>query len=76
METVKGVSVSQEEIDSFFSDIKCGHIKIEKELTDFQKSIIVLSYEKGYNKEETSKKLGISEKRMRVYYEEYKKLKS
>lgn len=73
METSKGITVDQKALDEFFADIKCGNPRNEKELTDFQKAAIVMAYENGYNKDATSKKLKVSDKRMRAYYEEYKK---
>lgn len=73
METERGIVVTQKEIDDFFSDIRCGNVRNEKGLTDLQKAVIVQAYEKGYNKEATAKKLNVSEKRMRSYYDEYKR---
>ena len=70
METSKGITVTQEEVDSFFSDIRTGN-PLYGELTDFQKAVIIQAYEKGYNKEETARKLGINPKRMKAYFEEY-----
>lgn len=72
METRSGITVTQEEVDSFFTDIRTGN-PLYGELTDFQKAVIIQAYEKGYNKEQVSKKLGVSTKRMKTYYEEYKK---
>ena len=70
METSKGITVTQEEVDSFFSDIRTGN-PIYGELNDFQKAVIIQAYEKGYNKESTARKLGINPKRMKSYYDEY-----
>ena len=55
METSKGITVSKEDIESFFSDIRKTFVKKEGGLTDSQKTMIVHAYEFGYNKEETSK---------------------
>ena len=72
METSKGITVSQEDIDSFFTDIRHTYVKNDVVLTDFQKQVIIQAYLKGYNKEQTAKKLNIDTKRMKSFYEEYK----
>jgi transposase len=73
METRSGITVTQEEVDSFFTDIRLAYAKPDRELTEFQKQVTIQAYECGYNKEQVSKKLGVSTKRMKTYYEEYKK---
>lgn len=72
METGKGITVRQEDIDSFFDDVRKSYVKKEKELTEREKQIIIHAYENGYNKEQTAKKLGVDTKKMKSFYEEYK----
>lgn len=73
METERGITIKKEDIDAFFSDVRRAYAKPDRELTEFQKQVTIQAYECGYNKEQVSKKLGVSTKRMKTYYEEYKK---
>lgn len=73
METNRGIEVTDENLQEFFSDIRCGNIRNEVALTEFQKAVIVQAYEKGYHKGATAKKLNISDKKMRSYYDDYKR---
>jgi transposase len=73
METEQGITIKKEDIDAFFTDVRRAYEKPDRELTEFQKQVTIQAYECGYNKEQVSKKLGVSTKRMKTYYEEYKK---
>ena len=72
METGKGLTVTEEDLAAFFSDVPKSGNSGPYELTEFQKRATIEAYEKKYHKVRTAKKLGINVKKMQEYYYEYK----
>lgn len=70
----KTIEVTQEQIDEFFKGMRQMGTPI-REYTEFDKKIIITAYEKGYNKEETARKLRTNTKRMKRFWIDYCKSK-
>ena len=60
------------EVEEFFQGMT-AHGNRRKEYTDLEKKIIVKAYEEGYNLEKTATKLKTNTKKMRRFYDEYKR---
>jgi hypothetical protein len=73
MESGKGVIITDEDLGAFFADMRKGNNPGPYDLTEFQKKATIVAYEQKYNKEDVAKKLGINVKKMKSYYEEYKR---
>jgi DNA-directed RNA polymerase specialized sigma subunit len=65
------IQINDADIQDFFKDIKQMGTNPFKKITERDRQIIIMAYEKGYNKEQVSQKLGVGTRTMRKIYEEH-----
>lgn len=65
-----GIKISQADVDGFFKDMTTPGPK-RRVYTDFEKSVIIAAYDRGYNKKIVAKKLRTTPEGMKSWYEEY-----
>jgi len=69
----KEIVVTEHDVSEFFKDMKKAGNSGKRGYTDFEKAIIIETFEKGYTRDDVAKKLHTSTTTMRRFYEEYKK---
>ena len=65
-----GIKISQADVDEFFKDMATPGQK-RRVYTDFEQSVILAAYERGYNKKLVAQKLKTTPEGMKIWYEEY-----
>jgi len=67
------IVVTESEVLDFFKDVKKAGNSGKRGYTDFEKAVIIETFEKGYTRDDVAKKLHTSTSSMRRFYEDYKK---
>lgn len=66
----KTIEVTQEQVDDFFKDMRQAGYPL-KEYSEFEQKVIITAYEKGYNKDETARRLKTNVKKMKRFWLDY-----